>query len=370
MGTVFEALDTHTNARVAVKVLHAWRSSPDSLIRFKREFRAAARLSHPHCLPVHDLDRSPAGEWFYTMEFAPGGHLGSQALPWAQVVEIGLQILAALDHIHARRIVHRDIKPQNILIHAPATQGDAPWVKLADFGISKVFDLDEEVGAVVGSLDYLAPEQLEGRADPRSDLYSLGLVMYQAIAGRHPFAGLARAAEARQRRTWRPGNDTEVPWLHRVVQGVPTSIGSLIGRLLSPRPEDRPPTAAAVFDELERLMPAPRALPALTRATYLAQARLIGRAVERQRVLGFVDTVAAGLAPQDSAGSVRRGSGWNGQVAADGRADTGGPRRQPEAGERRLARRRRRLAPGRAGLDVEPIFIGAARPGACSDPDQ
>jgi tetratricopeptide (TPR) repeat protein len=306
MGTVFEARDTRTGARIAVKVLHPDRSSPDDLVRFKREFRAAARLAHPHCLPVFELDRGPQGEWFYTMEFAPGGHLRpGPSRPWPEIAEIGLQILAALDHIHAKRIIHRDIKPHNILIHSVTE--DRPWLKLADFGISKVVDLDEQVGTVLGSLPYLSPEQLEGRADPRSDLYSLGLVLYELAAGRHPFAGAmggGRTRNLRELRDWRRRHGASVAPLGEIAPDVAPAFASLIMRLLDPNAEARPATAAIAFDELAELAaPQPaaqrRSIPPLTRATYLAPAALIGRSGERGLLQRFVDTVIAGLGPSD-----------------------------------------------------------------------
>jgi tetratricopeptide (TPR) repeat protein len=307
MGTVFSARDLRTGQRVAVKTLHPGRSSPVDLVRFKREFRAAARLTHPHCLPVFELDQTPKGQWFYAMEFAAGGHLRSdRQRPWQEIVQIGLQVLAALDQIHGKRIVHRDIKPQNILIHAQA-EGTAPWVKLADFGISKVVDLDDEVGAVLGSLGYLAPEQLEGWADPRTDLYALGLVLYEAIAGGHPFAEpivKADTANLRDLRAWRRRYEVAFRPLRELAEGVPPAVAAVIMAMLQPRPQDRPATAAVVFEALAAQVPPAQAgaagpLPPLSQTPYLSQATMVGRSDEAQRLQLFSASVIRGLSGDD-----------------------------------------------------------------------
>jgi tetratricopeptide (TPR) repeat protein len=274
-GVVFRARDERTGGICAVKELNP-SGGDESLGRFKREFRAASRLDHPHCLPVYQLDRDQ-GRWFYTMQFVAGGSLQLAGWRrWQDMVPLALQILAGLDHIHARKIVHRDVKPQNILLDQ-AVAGGPPVVKLADFGIAKVSEVDQPpLGSVMGSLAYLAPEQRQGGpVDPRTDLFSLGVVLYEALGGRNPLG---------------PGGDGAFPPL----TGLPPGLAAIVSRLLEAAPEDRYPTAALAHDDLRGWWsdqpgaPVLPAAPPLTRAPHLATARLVGRDAELASLESFV----------------------------------------------------------------------------------
>jgi tetratricopeptide (TPR) repeat protein len=308
MGRVYRAQDLRTGEPCALKTLHRSRLGHANLVRFKREFRAASRLDHPHCLRVLSLEQAEDG-WFYTMEFAPGGHLEPAAFARLNdLVPMALQILAALDHIHAKRIVHRDLKPENVLLGSELGGGlGAPQIKVADFGISKTFDTeDAELGGVMGSLAYLAPEQLDGYADPRSDLCALGLMLYEALAGEHPLAFVRRARSQRSPgdvgayRTARRASVIEP--LNRVAPHLPRALAELVTRLCAAEPDHRPTTAAWVYDELaglwDELAVAPSGRPRalLSRASYLASPRLCGRERERTRLEDFFACVDAGAA--------------------------------------------------------------------------
>jgi serine/threonine protein kinase/Tfp pilus assembly protein PilF len=200
MGEVYRARDTRLDRQVALKVLpERLASDPLSLARFQREARAVAALSHANIVIIHDAG-SEQGTHFVVMELLEGQTLGSRlkgpALGAAGVLEVGAAIAEGLAAAHARGVVHRDVKPENIFLTA---QGG---VKLLDFGLARVgttplvpaapsadtVTLDTQPGVIIGTVSYMAPEQVRGQtADPRSDVFALGCVLYEALHGRHPF---------------------------------------------------------------------------------------------------------------------------------------------------------------------------------------
>lgn len=191
MGEVFRAHDAVLAREVAVKVLHrSLAADPGFVERFRREARAAAALSHPNIVAVHDWG-AVDGIYYMVMEYVRGQSLRELLhehglLAPAQVADLCLQILSALEHAHRQGIVHRDVKPENIMVTREGL------VKVADFGLARAW-ADARItqdGRVSGTVQYLAPEQLRGEpADPRSDLYALGIVAYELLTGRLPFSG-------------------------------------------------------------------------------------------------------------------------------------------------------------------------------------
>ena len=191
MGEVFRAQDAVLAREVAIKVLHrSLASDPGFVDRFRREARAAATLNHPNIVAVYDWG-AVDGIYYMVMEYVRGRSVrdllnADGPLAPAQAAEIVRQTLLALEHAHEKGIVHRDLKPENILLTTDGT------VKLTDMGLARAFADAKatHAGAVTGTVQYLAPEQIRGEpADPRSDLYSLGIVTYELLTGRLPFEG-------------------------------------------------------------------------------------------------------------------------------------------------------------------------------------
>ena len=263
-GSVFEGEHLQTKRRVAVKVLHhALASSAEFRIRFEREAQSASRLSHPACVSVLDFGRiakiEPAGGAdellgvpYLVMEFVRGELLmdrigkGPLAAPDALLITRG--VISGLRHAHGLGIVHRDVKPENIML---AAVGDAtPLVKLLDFGLAKDMTPDElgeqeahgEQGLIFGSPGYLSPEQAAGyAADARSDLYSLGVVMFEMVSGRPPFVRAQLADVVRDHILTPPPSPREL------VPSLSPQLEDVILTLLEKEPERRFQTA----DELQ-----------------------------------------------------------------------------------------------------------------------
>ncbi|HRE91489.1 MAG TPA: serine/threonine-protein kinase, partial [Myxococcota bacterium] len=211
-STVWKAWQTGTERVVAVKVLPA--AEEAAAKRFARGARIAANLNHPNCTVVHDYGRSEDGKLFLVMEFLAGQVLqeilGPEGMGVADAMHVADQVLQALEHAHGQRAVHRDLKPDNLFL---CRKNDDPLhVKILDFGIAKYVEEDPENTAseetpekddfedlvteqrqVCGTPQYMAPEQVVGaRIDGRTDLYSLGCVMYRMLTGRLPFDGKTR----------------------------------------------------------------------------------------------------------------------------------------------------------------------------------
>ncbi len=297
-GEVYRALDRDDDRVVAIKLLRADRMSDLRQVhRFRREFRAIARIDHPGCLKVF-AEGVHEGQRFIAMEYVAGGNVGRLVgAPSDVLLVVGARLAAALDCVHARRIVHRDLKPANVLL-AP---GSPPSPKLADFGIATLPEDGAQLtesGAVLGTIDYLAPELLEGgEPDPRSDLYSLGCVLFELFAGHPPFRGT-------QFERLRARLDGAAPRLGSVARDLPDGLDDLVARLLAREKGDRPQRAADVARELS----------AIYRRTYggdgaeidaphgdgvggcLYRPPLVGRDAEREALLEAIDA-ARGAGP-------------------------------------------------------------------------
>jgi TolB-like protein/Tfp pilus assembly protein PilF len=249
MATVFLAEDLKHGRSVALKVLHPELALALGHERFQREIRLAARLQHPHILTVLDSGEAGGHLWF-TMPFVEGESLRGRLsrdrqLAFEDVLRIGTEAARALDYAHTHGVVHRDIKPENILLTADGT------TLVADFGIARALGGDDpqltETGMSVGTPTYMSPEQAAGErsVDGRSDIYSLGCVLYEAIAGEPPFTGPTAQAVLMRRFT-----ETPRP-LHEVRDTVPAGVEQAVSRALARAPADRFATAAQLAQALE-----------------------------------------------------------------------------------------------------------------------
>ncbi len=239
MAQVWQATDTVLGRPVAAKILHPHLATDRGfLIRFRREAVAAARLSHPGIVSIYDTVTQPGLE-VIVMELVDGQTLRTKldaqgVLTVAEAVDLGMQVADALANAHSAGIVHRDIKPSNILMCRDER------IMVTDFGIAKAGeDTDLTVtGTLLGTAKYLSPEQVRGDAsDPRSDLYSLGIVLYEVLTGRPPFKADTDAATALARL------QKPVPRIRHINPELPQELDDLIAGLMSREPVDRPARA-------------------------------------------------------------------------------------------------------------------------------
>jgi tetratricopeptide (TPR) repeat protein len=260
MGDVYEAKDRELG-RIALKTIRAdLTSSQDMLSRFRKEVQFARRISDPHVCRIHELfvmagETHGSSRAFLTMELLEGITLAdklckSGPLPWAEAKKISIQVCEGLQSIHREGIVHRDLKSRNIML---GSRNGATCAILMDFGLAREFatptsaTLTEctELGVIVGTPDYMAPEQFEGKElSPATDIYSLGIVLYELVTGRHPFAASSPvgAAVSRGRRP-RPASSLQ--------KGLPGRCDAIICKCLEFDPANRYQSAEEVAEDLQ-----------------------------------------------------------------------------------------------------------------------
>jgi serine/threonine-protein kinase len=259
-GAIYRATHVTSGQVVAIKVLHAALASDrDVVARFRREGAALASLRDPHTVKAYDVGETHDGRLYIAMELLQGESLAERfrrlgPLPWRRVVAIARQVCSALGEAHALGIVHRDLKPTNI--HLERVGGDVDFVKVLDFGIAKILQgsaLDDgditHVGQMIGSFDYVAPEQLFGGAvTPRADIYTLGVVMYEMIGGERPFGHPdSPAAMLTAIVSTRPA-----PLSAR--KGAPAALDAILARCLERDPRDRYASVDELAGDLARVL--------------------------------------------------------------------------------------------------------------------
>lgn len=255
MGEVFEAHDDKLKRRAAIKVLRGTEITPDARERFEREAQLAAAVDSPHAVRVYQVGETDAGP-FVAMEYIEGtdleDHLSARpdSLPVPEALRILREALTGLAAAHARGLIHRDVKPRNLMV----ARGTGT-VKVVDFGLAREVTPEPgltRAGAVVGTPEYMSPQQARGEPlDARTDVYSAGVVLYRVLAGRTPFRRDGAMATVIAVATQQPAPP---------LTGVPAAVCAFAARLMAPNPDDRPADAAAALaelTELERSLAAP-----------------------------------------------------------------------------------------------------------------
>ncbi|MEZ4336023.1 MAG: protein kinase [Sandaracinaceae bacterium] len=302
-ATVYRATNEATQGAIAVKVLHAHHDEgSDFAARFEREARAAAALSHPNSARV--LDYGVDGDVRYiAMELVEGERLkdilGGEPLGWRRAVTIGVQILRALADAHRSGIVHRDVKPANVMVM------ERDFVKVVDFGVASLVDEATRTVQPIGTPSYMAPELWRGEPfDLRADLYSFGCVMYEMLTGAPPFSA-DTVPRLGMLHTYQ-----RVPTMPK---SVPNAVAAMTYRLLEKSADARPSSATSVADALEAMLETPRTeldeLPAEPAAVELPRARpsratLAGLALLAVGALGTVGWLVAS-GPRDTTSTDR-----------------------------------------------------------------
>jgi serine/threonine-protein kinase len=333
MGAVYQAEQVAMKRKVALKVLHPHLAQDESLIeRFHREAGAAARLNHPNTITVHDFGQTADGTLYIAMEFVDGKSLADetetgQPFPWTRAVHVAHQIAESLTDAHSEGIVHRDLKPDNVMLINRAGQSD--FVKLLDFGIAKVAEASEEdgdkrkaltkTGMIFGTPQYMSPEQIRGSGvDHRTDIYALGVIVYQFLTGQLPFQaenplGMLTKHLMEPPRPMRyvfPGLDC------------PPQLEVLVFRCLEKDASRRYQSMAEIVQELSALTgdtrpgfamttpPVGQGVPqALTTAPGVMGATQPPGTYAHDNSRGFTNTGAGGFAAQGSGGFGGQGSG-------------------------------------------------------------
>jgi serine/threonine-protein kinase len=280
MGQVFRARRLFMDDFVAVKFMRPEvLANPETRQRFYQEARAAARIKHPHVVTVHDFGETPDGLVYLVMEFLEGSSLGellkkTGPLALDRVIEIGMQICQALTCMHENNVIHRDLKPDNIMMVQDGEGGE--MAKVVDFGVAKILESDTRMTRYqvrIGSPIYCSPEQYVGQpVDHRTDLYGLGMIFYECLSGQVPFETL---------------NETELraailnqmpPRLDEKINGVTGHFADFVQWLLAKNPDERPRHAAEVSKSLQMLRRTRKLRAAVSGRQPAASARAAGPA--------------------------------------------------------------------------------------------
>jgi len=251
MGVVYLALDLKLDREVALKSLPFHLGErPEITRRFRQEAQLLARLNHPHIVSVHDLFEADTRLWM-ALELVRGGTLAEDmarsggTIALQRALKFARHIASGLAYAHERGIVHRDVKPSNVLL----TLEPDPIAKLNDFGIAKALDATThtQTGTLIGSARYMSPELAAGEpGDERADLYALGVTIFELVTGRPPFEGEVRSVLARQ-------ISEEPPPLRALQPSAPEPLESLVRQLLAKDPAQRPVDLAPVITTLAEL---------------------------------------------------------------------------------------------------------------------
>jgi len=247
MGAVYLADQSDMGRRVVIKVMHPELTigNPQAVERFKREARAVAALNHPHIVQVYVFGQADDGRMYLAMEFIEGRDLGHEIrtpLPQGRALKILDQVAAALGEAHAHGVVHRDLKPENIML--ANRHGNPDWVKVLDFGIAKIGAAEgkqdapalTQQGAIFGTPRYMAPEQITGgTVDARTDLYALGVILYEMLTGEHPF----RATSALDYLMKHANEEVVMPSIRRPDLEIHPKVEEILERLLAKKQSER-----------------------------------------------------------------------------------------------------------------------------------
>ena len=338
MATVYRATDTRLDREVALKVMHADLARDDDfVVRFIGEAKSVAKLSHPNIVGVYD--QGADGQYLYlAMEYVPGRTLRELLqergwLPWQEALAVMDPVLAGLAAAHQAGIVHRDVKPENVLLTADGR------VKVVDFGLARASAAvgNTRAGVIIGSVNYIAPEQVTGApSDPRTDVYSAGIMLFEMLTGRQPFSGETPLAVAYAH------VNSDVPAVSTVVGGIPPSVDQLVRAATSRDPNLRP-TNADVFLRVTRAL---RGMPEPAESVSGAWAVTAAGANPYGGANPYADSIsphADAASPYGGAGLADAGWLWR-QLAHDGRG-------------RFLRRRHRRSRVGAASRRRQEPFL-------------
>lgn len=268
-GVVVEAVDRRLGRLVAVKMMRG-RAGVEERQRMVREVQVSARLNHGNLVTVHDAGMHE-GLFYIVMELVIGEPLGAPMLRGEiaprDAVVIVAELLDGLSHAHARGVVHRDVKPANIMLAVTENPGHGT-PKLTDFGIARTEASDlTQAGTLAGTPAYMAPEQLRGEpADARADLWALGVVLFEMLAGRHPFRPPADFFAVTHAIVNRP-----IPALDSLVPGLPPGLSAVVARATAKAPGERFEDAASMASALREVLASPAPWP--ERSAFLAPER-------------------------------------------------------------------------------------------------